>query len=87
MTSRSAVNLDYLHYLHHALLSPLQRFGVKGASEAVQMLDDYHLIKEDVDSIMEISVWGNQPDLYSKLDPKVSRFYNTKCFIFIMSQT
>lgn len=88
MSSRSAVNLDYLHYLRHALLSPLQRCGVEGASEAVQMLDDYHLIKEDVDSIMEISVWDNQPDLYSKLDPKVSKFDNTiKCFIFIMSQT
>ncbi|XP_056890952.1 replication factor C subunit 1 isoform X2 [Takifugu flavidus] len=80
MSSRSAVNLDYLHYLRHALLSPLQRHGAEGASEAVQMLDDYHLIKEDVDSIMEISVWGNQPDLYSKLDPKVkaafTRAYN-----------
>ncbi|TNM86087.1 hypothetical protein fugu_008358 [Takifugu bimaculatus] len=80
MSSRSAVNLDYLHYLRHALLSPLQRHGAEGASEAVQMLDDYHLIKEDVDNIMEISVWGNQPDLYSKLDPKVkaafTRAYN-----------
>lgn len=88
MSSRSAVNLDYLHYLRYALLSPLQRHGAEGASEAVQILDDYHLIKEDVDSIMEISIWGNQPDLYSKLDPKVSRFFNRiKCFIIIMSQT
>lgn len=71
MSSKQAVNLDYLYYLREALLSPLQRSGTEGASEAVQVLDDYQLVKEDVDSIMEISVWGNQPDPYSTLDPKV----------------
>lgn len=73
LSSRQAVNLDYLHYLRQALLSPLQRLGAEGASQAVQLLDNYHLIKEDVDSIMEISVWGGQADPYSKLDSKVRR--------------
>ncbi|KAL7404027.1 hypothetical protein ABVT39_008669 [Epinephelus coioides] len=80
MSSRQAVNLDYLYYLRQALLSPLQRHGAEGAGEAVQLLDNYQLIKEDVDSIMEISVWGGQPDPYSKLDGKVkaafTRAYN-----------
>ncbi|XP_031732192.1 replication factor C subunit 1 isoform X2 [Anarrhichthys ocellatus] len=80
MCSRQAVNLDYLHYLRQTLLSPLQRLGAEGAGEAVQLLDNYQLIKEDVDSIMEISAWGGQPDPYSKLDPKVkaafTRAYN-----------
>ncbi|XP_060883556.1 replication factor C subunit 1 [Labrus mixtus] len=80
LSSRQAVNLDYLHYLRQALLSPLQKKGADGASEAVQLLDDYQLIREDVDSIMEISVWGGQADPYSKLDPKVkaafTRAYN-----------
>uniref|UniRef100_A0A8D3DLY4 Replication factor C subunit 1 n=1 Tax=Scophthalmus maximus TaxID=52904 RepID=A0A8D3DLY4_SCOMX len=80
LSSRQAVNLDYLHYLRQALLSPLQRLGAEGASQAVQLLDNYHLIKEDVDSIMEISVWGGQADPYSKLDSKVkaafTRAYN-----------
>ncbi|XP_062420458.1 replication factor C subunit 1 isoform X1 [Pungitius pungitius] len=80
MSSRQAVNLDYLHYLRGALLSPLQRLGVEGSGEAVQLLDNYQLVREDVDSIMEISVWGGQPDPYSKLDSKVkaafTRAYN-----------
>ncbi|KAM3623637.1 uncharacterized protein V6R79_013588 [Siganus canaliculatus] len=80
MSSRQAVNLDYMHYLRGALLSPLQKHGAEGAAEAVQLLDDYQLIKEDVDSMMEISVWGGQPDPYSKLDSKVkaafTRTYN-----------
>ncbi|XP_072239367.1 replication factor C subunit 1 [Leuresthes tenuis] len=80
LSSRQAVNLDYLYYLRQALLSPLQKHGAEGASQAVQLLDDYQLIKEDVDSIMEISAWGGQPDPYSKLDSKVkaafTRAYN-----------
>ncbi|KAK2817008.1 hypothetical protein Q5P01_025199 [Channa striata] len=80
LSSRQAVNLDYMHYLRQALLSPLQRHGTEGAGQAVQLLNDYQLIKEDVDSIMEISVWGGQPDPYSKLDSKVkasfTRAYN-----------
>ncbi len=82
MSSRQAVNLDYLYYLRQALLRPLQRHGVDGAAEAVQLLDDYQLIKEDVDSIMEISVWGGQPDPYSKLDSKVSRRWEGVWFGF-----
>uniref|UniRef100_A0A7N5ZS23 Replication factor C subunit 1 n=1 Tax=Anabas testudineus TaxID=64144 RepID=A0A7N5ZS23_ANATE len=80
LSSVRAVNLDYLHYLRQALLSPLQKHGAEGAGQAVQLLDDYQLIKEDVDSIMEISVWGGQPDPYSKLESKVkaafTRAYN-----------
>nr|XP_020479853.1 replication factor C subunit 1 [Monopterus albus] len=80
LSSRQAVNLDYLHYLRQALLTPLQRHGAEGAGQAVQLLNDYRLIKEDVDSIMEVTVWGGQPDPYSKLDSKVkaafTRAYN-----------
>lgn len=71
MSSRQAVNLDYLHYLRGALLSPLQRLGAEGAGEAVRLLDSYQLVREDVDSIVEISAWGGQPDPYSALDSKV----------------
>ncbi|KAL4640340.1 replication factor C subunit 1 isoform X2, partial [Arapaima gigas] len=79
-SSKQAVNLDYLPYLCSSLLEPLQRSGAEGAAQAVQLMDDYNLVKEDVDSIMEISTWGGQPDPYSKLDPKVkaafTRAYN-----------
>ncbi|KAB5518487.1 hypothetical protein PHYPO_G00166560 [Pangasianodon hypophthalmus] len=80
LSSKQAVNLDYLPYLRPALLEPLQCRGADGASESVKLMDDYDLIKEDFDSIMEISTWGGQPDPYSKLDPKVkaafTRAYN-----------
>lgn len=80
LSSRHAVSLDYLPYLRMSLLCPLQRRGAEGAGQAVQLLDDYHLVREDVDSLMEISLWGGQPDPYAQLDPKVksafTRAYN-----------
>ncbi|XP_019732229.1 replication factor C subunit 1 isoform X1 [Hippocampus comes] len=80
MSSRQAVNLDYLYFLRQALLSPLQKLAAEGASEAVRLLDDYQLIREDMDNMMEIGSWGGQPDPYSKLDSKVkaafTRTYN-----------
>ncbi|KAJ8336026.1 hypothetical protein SKAU_G00393690 [Synaphobranchus kaupii] len=79
-SSKQAVNLDYMPYLRSALLHPLERRGTEGAPQAVQLMDDYDLIKEDVDSIMEISTWAGRPEPYSKLDPKVkaafTRAYN-----------
>ncbi|XP_068607069.1 replication factor C subunit 1 [Brachionichthys hirsutus] len=85
LSSRQAVNLDYLHYLQQLLLSPLQRHGADGAGEAVQLLDDYQLLREDVDSIMEIGIWGGKPDPYSKLDSKVksafTRTYNKEAHL------
>ncbi|KAG7314017.1 hypothetical protein KOW79_022513 [Hemibagrus wyckioides] len=80
LSSKEAVNLDYLPYLRSALLEPLRRHGTDGAAQSVKLMDDYDIIKEDFDSIMEISTWGEQPDPYSKLDSKVkaafTRAYN-----------
>ncbi|XP_028657805.2 replication factor C subunit 1 isoform X1 [Erpetoichthys calabaricus] len=79
-SSKQAVNLEYLSYIRDAIVKPLVHKGTDGVAEAVQVMDEYYLIKEDVDSIMEISNWGAQPDLYSKLDSKVkaafTRTYN-----------
>ncbi|XP_067297806.1 replication factor C subunit 1 [Pseudorasbora parva] len=80
LSSKEAINLDYLPYLRSAILEPLQSQGSEGANQSVKLMDDYDIIKEDVDNIMEISTWGGQPDPYSKLDSKVkaafTRAYN-----------
>uniref|UniRef100_W5UC34 Replication factor C subunit 1 n=1 Tax=Ictalurus punctatus TaxID=7998 RepID=W5UC34_ICTPU len=80
LSSKEAINLDYLPYLRSALLEPLRCRGADGASQSVTLMDDYDIVKEDFDSIMEISTWGGQADPYSKLDSKVkaafTRAYN-----------
>ncbi|XP_072352688.1 replication factor C subunit 1 isoform X2 [Scyliorhinus torazame] len=78
--SKRAINLDYLPYLRDTLVQPLALQGTNGVREAVETMDAYYLMKEDVDCIMEISSWGGRPDPFSKLDPKVkaafTRTYN-----------
>ncbi|KAK1175600.1 replication factor C subunit 1-like [Acipenser oxyrinchus oxyrinchus] len=78
--SKRAVNMEYLPFLRDSLVRPMAEHGAEGVSEAVQLMDDYCLMKEDVDNIMEISTWGGRPDPFSKLDPKVksafTRTYN-----------
>ncbi|XP_048402000.1 replication factor C subunit 1 isoform X3 [Stegostoma tigrinum] len=78
--SKQAVNLDYLPYLRDALVQPLTLQGTNGVQEAVATMNAYYLMKEDVDSIMEVSSWAGRPDPFSKLDPKVkaafTRTYN-----------
>ncbi|MGH0189878.1 UNVERIFIED_CONTAM: hypothetical protein FKN15_039780 [Acipenser sinensis] len=78
--SKWAVNMEYLPFLRDSLVRPMAGRGAEGVPEAVQLMDDYCLMKEDVDNIMEISTWGGRPDPFSKLDPKVksafTRTYN-----------
>uniref|UniRef100_UPI00398E8073 replication factor C subunit 1 isoform X3 n=1 Tax=Pristiophorus japonicus TaxID=55135 RepID=UPI00398E8073 len=78
--SKQAVNLDYLPYLRDTLVQPLTLQGTNGVQEAVETMNAYYLMKEDVDCIMEISSWGGRADPFSKLDPKVkaafTRTYN-----------
>ncbi|NXK78077.1 RFC1 factor, partial [Amazona guildingii] len=77
---KRTVNMEYLSYLRDALVQPLKDFGADGVQQAITFMDSYCLMKEDVDNIMEISMWGGKPSAFSKLDPKVkaafTRAYN-----------
>uniref|UniRef100_A0A4W3IEE7 Replication factor C subunit 1 n=1 Tax=Callorhinchus milii TaxID=7868 RepID=A0A4W3IEE7_CALMI len=84
-TSKRAVNLDYLPYLRDTLVRPLVEEGTNGVRHAVGTMDAYYLMKEDVDSIMEICSWGGRSDPFAKLDPKVkaafTRAYNREAHL------
>uniref|UniRef100_A0A8C8RXB8 Replication factor C subunit 1 n=1 Tax=Pelusios castaneus TaxID=367368 RepID=A0A8C8RXB8_9SAUR len=84
-TSKRAVNMDYLSYLRDALVQPLASLGTEGVQDTITFMDSYCLMKEDVESIMEISSWGSKPSPFSKLDPKVkaafTRAYNKEAHL------
>ncbi|XP_021252676.1 replication factor C subunit 1 isoform X2 [Numida meleagris] len=77
---KRTVNVEYLTYLRDALVQPLKDLGADGVQDAIAFMDSYCLMKEDIDNIMEISMWGGKPSPFSKLDPKVkaafTRAYN-----------
>uniref|UniRef100_A0A5F8GR81 Replication factor C subunit 1 n=1 Tax=Monodelphis domestica TaxID=13616 RepID=A0A5F8GR81_MONDO len=79
-SSKRTVNLDYLSHMRDALILPLTMRGTEGVQNVVELMDTYHLMREDFENIMEISIWGGKPSSFSKLDPKVkaafTRGYN-----------
>ncbi|NXD71573.1 RFC1 factor, partial [Eolophus roseicapillus] len=84
-TCKRTVNMEYLSYLRDALVQPLKDFGADGVQQAITFMDSYCLMKEDIDNIMEISMWGGKPSPFSKLDPKVkaafTRAYNREAHL------
>ncbi|NXJ06398.1 RFC1 factor, partial [Odontophorus gujanensis] len=77
---KRTVNMEYLSHLRDALVQPLKDVGADGVRDAIAFMDSYCLMKEDIENIMEISMWGGKPSPFSKLDPKVkaafTRAYN-----------
>ncbi|XP_029460987.1 replication factor C subunit 1 [Rhinatrema bivittatum] len=77
--SKGAVNMDYLSHIRDALVRPLASRGVEGVQDAVGFMDTYHLMKEDVENIMDTCSWGGKPSPFSKLDSKVKAAF-TRCY-------
>ena len=47
---------------------------MSGIEEAVQMMHDYYLLREDLDSILELSQWPTTKLQYEDINSKVSRY-------------
>ncbi|XP_044268822.1 replication factor C subunit 1 [Tribolium madens] len=78
--TKLAVMLDYLVPLRNAILSPLQEKGLEGVNEAVAVMKDYNLLREDVDSLLELCQWSTKENPMNSIDSKVksafTRAYN-----------
>ncbi|XP_061438963.1 replication factor C subunit 1 isoform X2 [Rhineura floridana] len=83
--SKRAVNLEYLPYLRDGIVKPLTCLGTDGVQDAVAFMNSYCLMKEDVESIMEVTCWGGKPGAFSKVDSKVksafTRAYNKEAHL------
>lgn len=78
--SKEAINLDYLTTLRDSILKPLLDNGSDGVQKALDFMNHYHLVKDDVDSLNELSTWPGRKDLMSNIPAKVksafTRTYN-----------
>lgn len=82
--SRLAFSLDYLRPLRDALARPLLRGDVAAAVEVMQA---YHLMRTDVDSIMDIGVWSHEASPWANVAPKVRATapYSSNPFLFLVA--
>jgi len=70
------VNMDYLPVLKDRLILPLvhdkQTDGVK---QVVDLMEEYDLLKDDYDNILELTVWPGLTDLRSQVESKVNSLF------------
>ncbi|XP_043793318.1 replication factor C subunit 1 [Apis laboriosa] len=78
--SKDAINLDYIKYLRNTIIRPLTVDGIENIAIAIDVMNHYHLLREDLDSLVEISLWPGQQDPMQVIDSKVkaafTRAYN-----------
>nr|CAG4641095.1 EOG090X0AVC [Eulimnadia texana] len=78
--SKRALNMDYLPYIINGIVGPLRHEGTEGAEKSVKVMENYDLLREDLDSLLEVGQWPEKPDLMAGIDGKVkaafTRLYN-----------
>lgn len=77
---KRGLNMDYLPALRARLTDPLKRKGSDGVPDVIALMDDYDIIKDDYDNILEITKYPNSKDPLAHLDSKTkaafTRQYN-----------
>jgi len=64
--------MDYVPYMRHLMTAPLVSEGISGVDQTVSLLHAYDLLREDFDSVLEVSSWSSTQDVMSHVDSKVS---------------
>lgn len=61
--SKRALNLDYLPHILSAIVGPLKKSGTDGVGPAIRTMESYDLMREDLDSLLELAQWPHKPDM------------------------
>ncbi|XP_061721064.1 replication factor C subunit 1 [Cydia pomonella] len=80
--SKSSIFLDYCTHLRDAIVTPLIRDKNDGIAQSLEVLEAYHLLRDDLESLTEMSLWPGQRNPMILIDSKVkaamTRTYNKK---------
>lgn len=78
--SKESINLDYVKPLVDAIVKPLANDGVDGVEQAIEVMSNYHLTREDLDGLIELTKWPHTRDPMQNVDTKTktafTRAYN-----------
>ena len=69
--STTDLMLDYMTPLASALTKPLVHKEAEGVAEVIKVLDDYDLLKDDMDAILELNSWPGRHDPMAAVASKV----------------
>uniref|UniRef100_A0A182PRP7 Replication factor C subunit 1 n=1 Tax=Anopheles epiroticus TaxID=199890 RepID=A0A182PRP7_9DIPT len=78
--SRQAIRLDYAPHLLRSIVQPLQNRGAEGVHDSLEVIKEYRLLREDIDSLVELSTWPKRKSPLDSVDGRVkaalTRAYN-----------
>ncbi|RXG69240.1 Replication factor C subunit 1 [Armadillidium vulgare] len=69
--SKQDIVTDYSSRLRDAVVSPLVTKGSEGVAEAVNVMLSNDLLREDLDSLLELSLWPGTKDKMTSVESKV----------------
>lgn len=78
--SRLSIRLDYAPFLLANIVRPLKEHGNDGVDESLKVLQEYRLLREDIDSLIELTSWPGKKSPMDAVDGRVkaalTRSYN-----------
>lgn len=87
--SRLSIRLDYAPFLLNAIVNPLKKHGIDGIEEALNVIKAYRLLREDIDSLIELTTWIGKKNAWESIDGKVkaalTRAYNKEVMAYTYS--
>ncbi|XP_017010011.2 replication factor C subunit 1 [Drosophila takahashii] len=87
--SRLSVRLDYAPFLLNNIVRPLAKDGQEGVPAALEVMKDYHLLREDLDSLVELTSWPGRKSPLDAVDGRVkaalTRSYNKEVLAYSYS--
>lgn len=87
--SRLSVRLDYAPFILNAIVNPLKKMGNDGIEEALNVIKEYRLLREDIESLIELTSWPGKKSPWDSVDGKVkaalTRAYNKEVMAYTYS--
>ncbi|EDV47831.1 replication factor C subunit 1 [Drosophila erecta] len=87
--SRLSVRLDYAPFLLNNIVRPLAKDGQEGVPAALEAMKDYHLLREDLDLLVELTSWPGKKSPLDAVDGRVkaalTRSYNKEVMAYSYS--
>lgn len=87
--SRISVHLDYAKFLLNKIVGPLQSKGLDGVDESLNVLKEYHLLREDIDSLIELTSYPGKKSPLEAIEGKIkaalTRAYNKEVLAYSYS--
>ena len=76
--SKGAVTLDYGQRLREHIVSPMSKEGTDGVEQSVVNINNYNLLREDLDGLMEVTQWPGRSDPWQALDSKIKAAFTRR---------